>query len=346
MKQVTLQLIALLVLLASRTIGQNLIAVQNGGNPTFYTQLDSAIVHAQVSDTIYIPCGSYSISAAINKQLNLVGVGHNPDSTQACGITSITGNINLQEGASYGSLTGLNLSLIIIDTDSVNHYTISRCYFNSIYLQGAHPFFSYGVLMENTILNGINCVSTSLPSVSYCLFLNNIFGGFTYGKMTNCIYKNNIFLLNAYCDYGGCNDVVCANYSTYENNIFLSNSAWSAVRSVSNSGFNNNLFVENWTGPEGTNYGSNNIVNQPQSSIFINQAGNSFDYSQDYHLQATCLGKNAGTDGTDMGIYGGSFPWKAGSVPFNPHIQSKYIGGATDQNGNLNVNIKVAAQDH
>ena len=64
-----------------------------------------------------------------------------------------------------------------------------------------------------------------------------------------------------------------------------------------------------------------------------------------FHLRPGCLGKNAGTDGTDLGIYGGSFPWKNGSLPPNPHIQTKNISSATDPIGNLNVNIKVKAQE-
>lgn len=36
---------------------------------------------------------------------------------------------------------------------------------------------------------------------------------------------------------------------------------------------------------------------------------------------------------------------KEGSVPANPHIQTKNLGYSTDQNGNFPINIKVAAQD-
>jgi len=52
-----------------------------------------------------------------------------------------------------------------------------------------------------------------------------------------------------------------------------------------------------------------------------------------------------GTDATECGIYGGIFPYKEGAVPYNPHIQQKSISSVTDINGNINVNIKVVAQD-
>ena len=68
-------------------------------------------------------------------------------------------------------------------------------------------------------------------------------------------------------------------------------------------------------------------------------------YTYNLHLRPNSPLHNAGTDGTDIGIYGGLFPWKEGSVPFNPHIQTKTIGNITDGNGNLQINIKVKAQD-
>ena len=78
----------------------------------------------------------------------------------------------------------------------------------------------------------------------------------------------------------------------------------------------------------------------------VYQSGNTFSYTQDYHLKSNCVGKNAGKDGTDIGIYGGVFPWKEGSVPKNPHIINSTIGGTTNSNSALPINIKVSAQDH
>lgn len=71
-----------------------------------------------------------------------------------------------------------------------------------------------------------------------------------------------------------------------------------------------------------------------------------FSYQYDFNLQIQSPGINAGTDGTDIGIYGGAFPWKEGSIPINPHIQTKTISSTTDPSGNLPVNIKVMTQIH
>lgn len=97
----------------------------------------------------------------------------------------------------------------------------------------------------------------------------------------------------------------------------------------------------------GTNQGSGNfITNQiPLSSIFVNYSTSNGIYTNNFHLVPGSPFANAGRDGTDIGIYGGTFPWKEGSVPFNPHFQTFIVGPTTNSTGNLPVNIKVAAQD-
>ena len=53
MKQIFISAFLFLALTIG-SIAQSLIAVQNGGNPAFYTKLDSAIIHAMNGDTIYV----------------------------------------------------------------------------------------------------------------------------------------------------------------------------------------------------------------------------------------------------------------------------------------------------
>jgi hypothetical protein len=325
---------------------QNLISVQKGGNPSFYSQLDAAISSSQVGDTILIPGGIFPISVPINKKLHIVGVGHNPDSTSATLFTSIYGSITVDPEGSNGSLSGLAISGGITSNNNVINYMVKRCSFTGLYLTSTS---SGWIFIENVIHGQMR--SDIEPGASNCLFSNNIIDGYM-GRIhsdieapgfTNCIFRNNVYLTLPECYWGCSCYAIKSTSSIIENNIFH----WVAY-STGPSGYSiykNNLFVENWS-PLGPGIAVYNIVNQPGNSIFINQSGVYYNYSQDYHLQPTCPGKNAGTDGTDIGIYGGTNPWKEGSIPVNPHVQAKSISGSTDQNGNLNVNIKVAVQDH
>lgn len=333
---------------------QNLIAVQNGGTPTFYTKLDSAIFHAIDGDTIFIPGGNFALNTNISKRLHVIGVGHNPDSTLVTNPTNIfvTTSLNLITGAAGGSLIGIklngNLSFGTSSADAnVSNYTVGRCYIGNVTSKSS--LTTNNLFYENIITNGGGTYySINMTNAESNYFYNNIitggYGGYgqfaVYSIGAGSIFKNNIFIGDYYCLMG-------VTYSLFENNIFLAQ-LFNPSYGSNNNIFNNNLFVtsssyyfwSNWN-----NTGINNIFEQPQPSIWVNQSGNTFSYTQDYHLQSNCPGKNAGRDGTDIGIYGGVFPWKAGSVPFNPHFQTFHIGPTTDSTGNLNVNIKVAAQD-
>lgn len=350
MKTIYISFLFLLVTLSS-SIAQKLIVVQNGGTPKFYTKLDSAIIKSQDGDTIYVPGGSFE-SIAINKKLYIFGVGHNTDSTMVTNYSLISGNIYLLSGADGGSLTGFKINGSIYFGNStlnqnINNYSISRCNFSTLILGNTNPSGATGNSFHENIMYNIDGYSSENNMVS-----NNIIIGTIRQLGINNAIKNNMFLYQITCN-GGCplGSIVGSSVGClFENNLFLSpNLSTAAFGSipVSNSIFNNNFFVENWYMSNNC-IGNNNLINQSPDSIFFNYSphNNNFAYSYDYHLKSTCPGKNAGNDGTDIGIYGGAFPWKEGSIPSNPHFQTVKIAPTTDANGNLNVNIKVRAQDN
>jgi len=332
-----LTLFVILLLQAKVGIAQNLIAVQNGNTPRFYTQVTDAIEAASSGDTIYIPGGSWDLGGAtslyISKTLHIVGTGHNPVSSQAGGICYLNGSICLKNGVSNGSMTGVLLSGSFTYSAgilySISNYSITRCRFNgSVLLTTGYSRFVFAEnVFDGSVLGGGSTDN---------LFYNNIFVNAVGNFSTNNRFWNNLWMnisVNSSGSFSKC---------IFDNNIIFSSAK---LGTPTDCVFNNNVFVDNVTFPWATNIGSNNLVNQTQSSIFATQSGNSFNYTQDYHLQATYAGKNAGTDGTDIGIYGGIYPWKEGSIPANPHFESIQVAPKTD-NGNLNVRIKVAAQDN
>lgn len=339
-------LLVLITKLSISSNAQNLITVQNGTSVSFYTTIPLAISAANNGDTIYIPGGTWNIgSLNINKRLHIFGVGHNPDSAQASSISYISGNFYLTAGASNGSISGLVLKSggisVNPNTEPVLFYTISR---NNIE-GGIHigNNCTNWVISENitpTLVGGINSNQKSLNNGVF----NNIIYNNIYFFGSGNVFKNNLF-----SNWNYINQQRSIEYSLFENNIILFPSSGPDPipnGDVRNCQFNNNIFVANYAFPMVENLGSSNIVNQSQSSIFINQSGFTFNYAHDYHLKASSPGKNAGTDGMDIGLYGGLFPWKDGSLPPNPHIQFKSISNTTDQNGNLQINFKVKAQNH
>lgn len=330
MKKVTYAIIGFLLLLATQSKSQNLIALQTNGVSTFFTKLPDAVTNAHDGDTIYISGGSYD-QITIDKRLHLIGVGHHPDST-FCTNLSLCNSVYLTTGASGGSISGVRICDLNYGPSGIEmttNFIVTRCWIGycTLYPRSTNNSFSENIIQ---LLNGSNAINN--------IFLNNIIGqAESFGSNT---FKNNDFLGgNQSCGSSGGtgSSISYISNSIFENNIIIGSSG------IGSTIFNNNIFLNGL--PTGENIGLNNLFNQDQSSIFINQTGNVFDYSHDYHLKSTCPGKNAGRDGTDIGIYGGAFPWKEGSVPANPHFQRVQIAPKTDTNGNLNVKIKMAAQE-
>jgi len=154
--------------------------------------------------------------------------------------------------------------------------------------------------------------------MSKCIYsVTGVGGGFISG----CHFNNNIFLSTT---------SVGATECTFENNIFCG-----TVTSLGT----NNLFNRNFSI---NNVIPNSVVGD-LNTLFKNKTKAGFDYDQDYHILDASPAHLAGTDGTDLGIYGTGNPWKEGSLPRNPHYQSIRI---TSSGGNLSSKIKVAAQDN
>ena len=353
MKKLIIVFAVAISLLWQGASSQNLIAVQNGGTPSFFTQVTTAIEEANGGDTIYIPGYIYSIGdvMGINKELHIIGIGHNPDSTLSTGFTQLNGNFYLSEGSSNGSIEGIFLNGRINFQSSsqypsiVNGFSIARNNLTEIYfvIDGSQVRYTNNSIIENIIRNGITTnMNGASDDIQSNLISNNIIPFNISGLGYNNAIRNNIIggkaNLNTISNLNGC---------LLENNILLDVN--SGGPTISNSTFKNNLsltsiFLYNLSG---TNVFSNNITDA-LDNLFVNYPtlSDTYSYDFDFHLLQTSPGKNAGRDGTDIGIYGGTFPWKEGSIPFNPHFQSIQIAPTTDSIGNLNVNIKVAAQDH
>ena len=76
----------------------------------------------------------------------------------------------------------------------------------------------------------------------------------------------------------------------------------------------------------------------------MNETDGVYQYTDDLHLAVGSGGIGAADDGTDIGLYGSGSPYKPGAVPFNPHFRAAVIAPSTNANGDLPVNIRVAAQ--
>ena len=326
----------------STACAQNLIALQHNGAASFFTTIPDAVTAAVSGDTIFLPGGSF-LAFNIDKKLAIIGVGHNPDSTAATGMTLISGTISFGNGDCDGSvLTGLRVNGEInssgLDNDNVQ---ISRCFI----ISGITPNGNGSGGSENWTIS--ECFFPTIQFIKNSFVSNNLIAHFILNAQ-DCQIENNAFLYDAYLPIVG-------NSCMVKNNIFnFVTDCCVSGQQISNSLFDNNIWSSGSlpNGVFGTgNIGTGNINDPNFDGLFTNFSYTTYTgninnpYPFDFHLVNAAY-NTGGTNGTPIGIYGGTFPWKDGSLPFNPHILFKSIGNSTDQNGNLLINIHVEAQDH
>lgn len=336
MKNISFILAILMLSLNQSIIAQNLIVVQNGNPPAFFITLDSAVFNASDGDTVFLPGGSFEMPIShIDKELHFIGIGYN-SYVNDDSLVTIINRLNLKTGADNGSIEGIYVSGNVFFGDhesTLIGYTIKRCFING-------NIYNYNSINPEYPLTNIAIIESSFDSfhgylkTELCLIQNCIVRGLIY-RLKNSLIQNCIFthtINNNFQPISEC-------YNCELKNSILHQSTWDSYYVGHNIIFMNNM---NWL-PNGIDsYG--NYVN---GNIY-EELGNTFidPDNGDYHLQSTSVGKNAGTDGTDLGIYGGVFPWKDGAVPFNPHIQTFQVSGTTDSTGLLNANIQLEAQDY
>lgn len=343
------------------TAATSKVALHHNGVVTLYNDLggtNQAYEKAVNNDTIYLPGGNFS-GAEIKKRITIIGAGYRPDSVAATGATNITSRISIYESAAGGSLIGVNTCEIVFAFVYQNlpngTYTIKRCRIGDF--ENRFPGFNW-IMEENIIgLMYLGCWWANVATYTFSknIIFYNKFGDFW--KIGN--YNNNIIYID--------DTIPDFQYSTFNNNIFVCNASSLNLCRAQSCAFQNNLFcsttgplsVSNWSINNNMNMG--NYEGYKTDSVFVNanhfidnsvaayscQASSSasYVYTSNYHLKSSLPATVIGNDSTDVGIYGTLVPFKDGSLPFNPHISSKFLSTGLDPNGNLKVNIKVTSQD-
>ncbi len=347
----TLLLLALPFLGFTASAQLQRIVVQGTGAPQVFTDITSALTAAQSGDKLYLSGGTFSSATPIvfDKQLHVIGAGMGPDSSAVTGITVLstegTNDILLTTAASGSTFTGIRFDpgqyfqygTSDADDDPTG-VIFERCTFDTrliadngtngssstLFLECIFHSFLYGAdgtsaTLERCILDHQAGTGAEISGFSNGLIMRHCIGlGTRVGNSDNCIIENCIFTRTSAPFWQ-------SNGATLTNNLLVSTSL------VSNMGG----FVS-----------TDNVLGVPVTDIFINEDNADFEWTDDLHLQPSSVGIGMASDGTEVGIYGTSSPFKEGAVPFNPHYRSATIDAATNANGDLPVNIRVAAQTY
>lgn len=310
----------------------------NANRPAgYFGNLPAAINAASAGDTLFIYPSNISYgNITLTKRLHLFGFGFDGTTHGVSYITTITFDTTTSPNSSSSGSSVYGLTIDYLNSSKSN--------INNIVLAG--NFFRYGQVQVSTNSSGWviknNLISTSIDvnNAINVLISNNIFEqshGIYSSNSSTVSILNNLFF-SWYYFYNVFN-------ATVSNNIFLC-VADQNQNYMSNNVFTNNLSYRSATElfnlPPTGNTGAGNISNT--NPLFVSgSTSGGFDRTKDYHLSASSPAKNAGTDGTDIGPYGGTNPFVWGGAITIPQITEMVITNPVVNQG-TNITVKVKAK--
>ncbi len=287
-----------------------------------HISLQEAIDASAPYDTLYVHASAIMYpTVTIVRPLVIFGEGALPD--QQYQFKTQIQRVNLYYSADFLSnaggskIYGCRIDELFIGTGDVNgvsDITLERNQINMLRLaQGGPPIYALGI--HNNIVVTNNLIGNLYGLImSNCVFLNNVMRdtSIQLGGSYNNLIANNVFVGNSQ-GFGGAqimnNLFMKYQGDTQDNNIFGSNCSY--VNNV----FSNGAYFCSQCGISQINnvFNAGVIVVQSPSgqgilwdSDYGNYNGTLFP---NFHLLAGSAGVGFGTDNTDVGIYGGAFPW-------------------------------------
>lgn len=341
----------LILVLSQSTKATILVVDNNPNNSTAYAILQDAIDAASDNDTIYIqPSGTSYTSATIEKPLVLIGIGRHPNKVNQS-LSKMT-ILYIGQGSEGSTIQGIDFSNGIFHSGSpdINNITIRHCRItNTIIIKGDNYTIENCILgrqnnNQSAIVIGANAVSNNNILVQNNIILSSINNMAGSGNTL----RNNLFLPNTTAANTVFRSSLPGEFVIVENNIFYGQSA----ENCSSCTFNNNItyLTLQDTLPFGNNTGADNLiwinigfVDAPLPSFsFLDD----FYSSHDVHLDTGTPGVNVGTDGNDIGLYGGSDPFTKSGESDIPMVREFNLENSTiPENGIMHISILLTAPE-
>jgi len=332
------------------------------GSAAQHSTLTSAITAATSGDTLLVYGSPYVYAAAtVNKKLVIIGsAGFDPEVSNES--RPRVDYFSLVTGSDGSVISGFNVNYIVASSATVNNIGIYNNYFNSTTtgVQWYYSTASNWVIEGNVfVASGQNDFISNYgggSTLNNILIKNNYFETLWYayyvGTYNNSAftYRNNVFIMRngsgSYPLCYSCNSVL------FENNIFWQvEPSYTDItgQSCTDCVFNNNIIYNAGGGTmtainsigNGVS-GSNNIMNaDPQFVNFVQD--NNYTIAENYRLSNGSPGHLTGTDGTDIGLYGGNYNWENRKYPKAfPHQEVlNVINNSVPQGSPININLKA-----
>lgn len=288
---------------------------------TFYgaNALQEAHAASAHGDVITLSSGSFA-GVDITKAVTIRGAGMEVDTVNNIEPTIISTDFSIEIPDSVGK------SLTIEGIYTNRDITVKNLS-NAKFLKSRFGYIDYANANASVMkdLDFINCriaKNISVSNNSSALFQNSIVQNVTTAGITTYFLSFNNCIIRG----GGSMD-----NSEYKNNIIIN-----CGNGNNQSTYYNNLFIGNYDNINSSN--TTNVIVKPDDERVTELTGDYSD-SKTYKLNDALKSLIKGTDGTEVGIYGGNMPYDA--TPTNPQITKFNVSQKTTADGKLSVDIEV-----
>ncbi len=325
MKNYFVALLAIFAFALTASAQSSLVATLNheGAVTVFYgadglKQAHAAAVHG---DAITLSPGSFS-SVDITKAVSIHGAGMTTDSVTYMEPTILAGDfkINVPDTISHRFFMEGITNNATVKMEKLYNGQLVKCRFKKIESPSNMCVVNLSIL-HCRIAEELDLFywdsATVLSSVIKSVYRRDAESSPRY-SFTNC-YVGTCYI--PYSEFKNC--VVLSGHSGYAGD--------------KHSTYNNNILIATYSSSTLNNYNSRNNMR-----ISKEEAGNlANNYSDDetYALPENVKNLIKGTDGTEVGIYGGSFPYD--HTPSNPQITKFSVAKKSTADGKLNVVIEI-----
>jgi hypothetical protein len=333
----------ILIALSFTLVDAAVYTVSNrSGSSADFTNLWDAHQNVLAGDTLMLEGTNvpYGIPTYdwFNKSLTVIGIGFNPDK-QTPKKTIINPNyagyLRMNSVASGSKFYGIHFTGGVLAVNA-NDLLFEDCLFNSFL--SIHNSNSNNLVVRNCVFTADNghCVDLPQDYAVTALFENCLFDGYIYGRNNpylNATFNHCVFLRTNGAPFDNFN-----NSLTVTNCIFVNDNT--IATGTTNGTFHNNIVVGTATMPPTGNTGSGNLTET--DPLFVSYTmGEFYAYAHDYDVQAGSPASNAGLDGTDIGIHGGTSIFSETGEPLIiPIVRSMSIDNTTVvPGGTLNIQL-------
>jgi len=297
---------------------------------------------ADSADVITLSSGYFKVPNYISKSVSIYGAGMEDDSITGIKATVLNyplcfmpGDKTDDDGNTLKAavhvngvhLEGLNIddnSILIYNNEDVpmRDFTIAKCKFSNISVSAPIQ----GLTIRQSVFNAIRCNAVECTNILVC---NSYFG---YLSLPSGSLSSNVHIDHCVVNNSGT--------VTYQNIALVTNSILYRTLYTGSTG-RNNIFVGQSSAGSSIQDAETNWTGLKDAGVWAADGEDgTYDESKTFELKYPS--KYVGTDGTEVGLYGGNYPWN--KIPCTPRITKSEIDATTSADGKLKVSITAEAQ--